>query len=380
MNLKIPFNRPFIVGKELYYIARAVMEGHLSGDGPYTKLCHSWLESHLGCTRAFLTHSCTGALEMAAILCDLGPGDEVIMPSFTFVSTATAVVLRGAVPVFVDIRPDTLNIDENLIEEAISDRTKAVIPVHYSGTPCAMNKIMKVAQQHNLFVIEDAAQGLLSTYRNSFLGTIGHFGCLSFHETKNVISGEGGALLINDNRFIERAEIIREKGTNRSRFYRGQVDKYTWVDIGSSFLPSELVGAFLFAQLEEAERIAVARRRILERYFSLLKPLEEEGILRLPFMDNACASNGHIFYVLTKSLEERTALIACLRDHGILSVFHYIPLHSSPAGERYGRVSGQMVITNSVSDRLLRLPMYYELSDAEIDFVAEKILEFYGGL
>ena len=376
-RMKIPFNKPFIVGKELYNIAQAVMDGHLSGDGLYTKRCHAWIERNLGCLRAFLTHSCTGALEMAAILCDLKPGDEVIMPSFTFVSTASAVVLRGAVPVFVDIRSDTLNIDENLIESAISNRTKSIIAVHYAGVPCAMNKIMNIASQYNLLVIEDAAQALLSTYTDRFLGTIGHFGCLSFHETKNVISGEGGALLVNDKKFIERAEIIREKGTNRSRFYRGEVDKYTWVDIGSSFLPSELVGAFLFAQLEEAEKIATARRRILERYFRKLKPLEEDGILKLPFVDNACTSNGHIFYVLTRSLEERMALATYMKENGILAVFHYVPLHSSPAGLKYGRANGDMKTTDRVSDTLLRLPMYYELSDVEIDYIVEKIVSFY---
>ena len=376
-NFEIPFNKPFIVGKELYYIAQAVLEGQLSGDGPYTKRCHAWFEEQLGVKHALLTHSCTAALEMGAILCDLRPGDEVIMPSFTFVSTASSVVLRGATPVFVDIRLDTLNIDEHLIEQAISDRTKAIIVVHYAGIPCAMNRIMKIAEQNSIFVIEDAAQGLLSTYTDKFLGTIGHLGCLSFHETKNVISGEGGALLVNDERFLERAEIIREKGTNRSKFFRGEVDKYTWVDIGSSFLPSELVGAFLYAQLEQAERIISSRRRIFNRYYNRLKPLAEEGILRLPLVDNASTCNGHIFYILTGSLEERTNLIEHLMKNGILAVFHYVPLHSSPAGVKYGRTSGKMDITNQVSDRLLRLPMYFELSDAKIDFVVEKIYKFY---
>ena len=278
-KFRIPFNKPFIVGKELYYISQSVLvESHLSGEGSFTRLCHKWLEERLGCAKALLTHSCTAALEMAAILCDLKPGDEVIMPSFTFVSTANAFVMRGAVPVFVDIRPDTLNIDEKLIKPAITSKTKAIVPMHYAGVACAMDEIMKIAKEPELWVIEDAAQALLSTYKDRFLGTIGHFGCLSFHETKNIISGEGGALLINDERFVERAEIIREKGTNRSKFFRGEVDKYTWVDIGSSYLPSELVGAFLYAQLEEAEKIIAARCRTFNLYNNLLRPLEDKGI------------------------------------------------------------------------------------------------------
>ena len=373
----IPFNKPFIVGRELDYITHAVAEGHLSGDGPFTKRCHQWLEDKLGCRRAFLTHSCTAALEMAAILCGLQPGDEVIMPSFTFVSTANSFVLRGVVPVFVDIRPDTLNIDERLIEAAITPRTKVIIPVHYAGMACAMDEIMNLANQHNLMVVEDAAQALLSTYHGQFLGTIGHLGCLSFHETKNIISGEGGALLVNDPQFVERAEIIREKGTNRNKFFRGEVDKYTWVDIGSSYLPSELVGAFLYAQLEEAEEIIGARCRIFQRYYDLLQPLEEKEFLRLPTLDDKCINNGHIFYIITRSLKERMQLIEYLKTRGILAIFHYIPLHSSPAGMKYGRVSGEMSVTNDYSERILRLPMYYKMSNEDVDQVVEKLMSFY---
>ena len=378
-NIKpiIPYNKPFIVGKELYNIARAVVDGHLAGDGGFTKLCHSWLEKMLGCTRSLLTHSCTAALEMSAILCDTIPGDEIIMPSFTFVSTANAFVLRGGVPVFVDIRPDTLNIDENIIEEAITNRTRAIVPVHYAGVPCAMDEIMHTANKHGLIVIEDAAQAMFSTYRGKHLGTIGHLGALSFHETKNIISGEGGALLINDQRFIKRAEIIREKGTNRACFYRGEIDKYSWVDIGSSYLPSELISAFLFAQMEQAEQIISRRRRMFDQYCTLLRPLEEEGLIRLPYMDGECTSNGHIFYIITRSLAERTNLIAHLKTNGILAVFHYVPLHSSPAGMKYGKTYGSMAITDDLSERLLRLPLFYELSDDDIKFIVQKIEEFY---
>ena len=376
--MKIPFNKPFIVGKELYNIAQAVVESHLSGDGPFTEQCHKWFEDRLGCAKALLTHSCTGALEMAAMLCGIGPGDEIIMPSFTFVSTANAFVLRGGVPVFVDIREDTLNIDETLIEQAITPQTKAIVPVHYAGGSCAMDEIMDIAERHGLFVVEDAAQALLSTYKERYLGTIGHFGCLSFHETKNIISGEGGALLINDEKFIEQAEIIWEKGTNRKQFFRGEVDKYTWVDIGSSFLPSELVGAFLYAQLEETEKIINARNRIFEQYISLLRPLEEKGVIRLPVAESGNNSNGHIFYIITRSLEERGRLIDYLKQNGIVSVFHYVPLHSSPAGIKYGRTSGNMRVTDDLSDRVLRLPVYYEMREEGVDMVVEHVSRFYG--
>lgn len=378
-KLRIPFNKPFIAGKELYNIAQAVMvDSHLSGDGPFTKRCQKWMEERLGCARALLTHSCTGALEMAAILCGIEPGDEVIMPSFTFVSTANAFVLRGGVPVFVDIRPDTLNFDESLIERAITPRTKVIVPVHYAGTGCAMDEIMDIAKRHKLFVVEDAAQALLSTYKDRFLGTIGHLGCLSFHETKNIISGEGGALLINDERLIERAEIIWEKGTNRKQFFRGEVDKYTWVGIGSSFLPSELVGAFLYAQLEQAEKIMDARTRIFEQYLRLLRPLEDKGMIRLPAAESGNNSNGHIFYIITRSLDERGRLIDYLKQNGIFSVFHYVPLHSSPAGIKYGRTSGEMRVTDDISDRVLRLPVYYEMREEDVEMVAEHVWRFYG--
>jgi len=377
-RFEIPFNKPFIVGKELYYMAQSVMvEAHLSGDGPFTKRCHHWLEEKLGCARAFLTHSCTGALEMAAILCDIQPGDEVIMPSFTFVSTANAFVLRGGVPVFVDIRPDSLNLDQGLIEGALTRRTRAIVPVHYAGVACDMERILEIADRYTLWVVEDAAQALLSSYRGKFLGTFGHLGCLSFHETKNIISGEGGALLLNDKRFVERAEIIREKGTDRSKFFRGEVDKYTWVDIGSSFLPSELIGCFLYAQIEQAEKIIAVRRHIVEGYTDRLRPLEEKGLLRLPFTRDQCTVNGHLFYVITKSLEERDRLLHYLRENGIYAVFHYVPLHSSPAGRKYGRISGNMSVTDEVSERLLRLPLFYEMKDEDVGRVADTVIRFY---
>lgn len=377
MNSKIPFNRPFIAGKELYYIAQAVMGGRLSGDGLHTKKCHSWLERKLGCKRAFLTHSCTASLEMAAILCDIGPGDEIIMPSFTFVSTANAFVLRGGVPVFVDIRPDTLNLDEKLIEKAVTEKTKAIVPVHYAGVPCEMVPIMELADKYKLWVIEDAAQALLSVKNGRYLGTIGHLGCLSFHETKNIISGEGGALLVNDPRLIERSEIIREKGTNRNQFFRGEVDKYTWVDIGSSYLPSELVGAFLYAQLEEADRIIAVRRRLFDRYLQGLGPLAEKGLIRLPNAQEGRDCNGHIFYIIINDLETRTKLIDHLKRKNILAVFHYVPLHSSPAGRKFGRSIGPMSVTKDLSDRVLRLPLYFEMTDTELDRVILEIYKFY---
>jgi len=373
----IPFNKPFIAGKELSYIAQAVLKLHLSGDGPYTKRCHEWLQSRLGCKRALLTHSCTAALEIAAILCDISDGDEVIMPSFTFVSTANAFVLRGGVPVFVDIRSDTLNINEQLIEAAITTRTKAIVPVHYAGVPCEMGTIMNIADKYGLFIVEDAAQALLSTYRGRFLGTIGHLGCLSFHETKNIISGEGGALLVNDSRFTERSEIIREKGTNRSKFFRGEIDKYTWVDIGSSYLPSELVGAFLLAQLEQAEKIVEARYETFTQYFNLLQPLQKKGLIRLPYLDSECVNNGHIFYIITDGIEERTRLIKHLEKEGVYAVFHYVPLHSSPAGQKYCRANGEMVVTDEMSDKLLRLPMYFSMTNKDVERVVSSIFEFY---
>ena len=354
-----------------------MVSAHLSGDGPFTKQCHTWLERTLGCAKALLTHSCTAALEMAAILCDIQPGDEVIVPSFTFVSTANAFVLRGARPVFVDIRPDTLNMDEQQIEKAITPKTRAIVPMHYAGGPCAMDAIMKIADGNGLWVVEDAAQALLSTYQGRFLGTIGHLGCLSFHETKNIISGEGGALLVNDSGLAERAEIIREKGTNRSRFFAGEVDHYTWMDIGSSFLPSEMVGAFLCAQLEHAEKIITARRRIFDLYHRSLRSLEDEGLIRLASVENDSVANGHLFYLIARTTEERTRLIEHLDARRILAVIHYVPLHSSPAGKKYGRVSGELGVTEDLSGRLLRLPLYYEMSDEDVGRVVASVKEFY---
>ncbi|MDO9053686.1 MAG: dTDP-4-amino-4,6-dideoxygalactose transaminase [Gallionella sp.] len=371
----IPFNKPFIIGRELSLIADAVAQGHLSGDGAYTKHCHRWFEEKLCCRKALLTHSCTGALEMAAILCDIQPGDEVILPSYTFVSTANAFVLRGAVPVFVDIRPDTLNLDEELIEAAITPRTRVIVPVHYAGVPCEMDRIMAIAEKHKLLVVEDAAQALLSTYKGRALGSIGHFGCLSFHETKNIISGEGGALLVNDARFAERAEVIREKGTNRSQFFRGEVDKYTWMDIGSSYLPSELVSAFLYAQLERADEIIAKRRSICSAYAMQLAPLQQSGKLRIADFDDD--SNGHLFYVLLDNLTTRSKLIVHLKAQGINPVFHYVPLHSSPAGRQYGRKGSCMQVTDDLSERLLRLPLFYEMNAEDIARITAAIREFF---
>jgi len=376
--MKIPFNKPSAVGAELANIADALARGHLSGDGYYTKRCNQWLEQRLGCKRALLTHSCTGALEMSAMLCDLAPGDEVIMPSYTFVSTANAFALRGAVPVFIDVRADTVNIDERLIEAAITPRTKAIAVVHYAGVACEMDTIMAIAAKHNLMVVEDAAQALLATYKGRNLGSIGHLGCFSFHETKNLISGEGGALLINDERLIERAEIIREKGTNRSRFLRGEVDKYTWVDIGSSFLPSELVAAFLEAQLAHADEVIARRKVVWARYYAGLNELAADGALELPraeYPDRV--ANAHIFYLLPDSLDTRMALAAHLKARDMLSVSHYVPLHSSPGGMRWGCASGSFPVTDDLSARLLRLPLYYGISDAEVDAVIDAVRGFY---
>jgi dTDP-4-amino-4,6-dideoxygalactose transaminase len=373
-NDKIPFNRPYMTGKELDYIAEAHANGHLSGDGPFTRRCNAWLERATGAHRALLTHSCTAALEMAALLANLAPGDEVIMPSFTFVSTANAFVLRGAVPVFVDIRADTLNLDESLVEAAITSRTRAICVVHYAGVGCEMDAINALAERHGLLVIEDAAQGIMADYKGRALGALGHLAALSFHETKNLISGEGGALLINDPRFSERAEIIREKGTNRSQFFRGQVDKYTWVDVGSSYLPGEIVAAFLAAQMDEAERITNERLAIWGRYHAALADLEAAGRLRRPIIPAHCRHNAHMYYLLLPDLGSRTRFIDALKCNGIQPVFHYIPLHSSPAGKRYGRASGSLDITDSVSDRLVRLPLW--LGDMEQQRVIEAVRGF----
>jgi len=374
--VKIPFNKPYMTGRELSFIAQAHVNGHLAGDGAFTKKCNAWLEQRTGSRRALLTHSCTAALEMAAILADIQPGDEIIMPSFTFVSTANAFVLRGGVPVFVDVRPDTLNIDETKIEEAITLRTKAIAPVHYAGVGCEMDAIMAIAQKHNLLVIEDAAQGIMSTYRGRPLGSIGQLGTLSFHETKNVISGEGGALLINDARFTDRAEIIREKGTNRSQFFRGQVDKYTWVDIGSSYLPSDIIAAFLWAQLEDAHQLTRRRLEIWNIYHRAFEDLERRKLLRRPIIARDCEHNAHMYYLLLPNLEKRTILIDSLRKNGVQAVFHYIPLHNSPAGKKYGRSVGDLAVTLDLSERLVRLPFWLDLEphiERVIELVAKAV-------
>lgn len=372
----IPFNKPYMTGRELEYIAQAHAAGHLSGDGPFTKRCHARLEAMTGSKVALLTQSCTAALEMAAILANLVPGDEVIMPSFTFVSTANAFVLRGAVPVFVDIRADTLNIDESKIEAAITPRTKAICVVHYAGVACEMDAIMALARHHGLLVIEDAAQAISSTYKGRPLGGIGELGALSFHETKNVISGEGGALLVNDEAYIARAEIIREKGTNRSKFFRGQVDKYTWVDIGSSYLPSEIIAAFLAAQLDEADRIHARRMALWDRYHAWAEPHERHGVLRRPIIPGHCTHNAHMYYLLLPSMEARTHFIAALKQRDIGAVFHYIPLHSAPAGLRYGRAHGSLSITDDISARLVRMPLWIGLEPQfdEVTAAAEAAL------
>ncbi len=354
----IPFNKPYMTGRELWHIAQAHANGHLSGDGQFTKRCHAWLEQNTGAGRALLTHSCTSALEMSALLLDLEEGDEVIMPSYTFVSTANAFALRGAIPVFIDIRADTLNIDERLIEAAITSRTKAICVVHYAGVACEMDTIMAIAERHGLAVVEDAAQAIMSTYKGRPLGTIGEMGALSFHETKNIISGEGGALLCRDAQYAERAEIIREKGTNRSRFFRGQVDKYTWVDRGSSFLPGEITAAFLMAQMDEAERINQHRLAIWNRYNTWARAHADAGKVRLPTVPEHCQHNAHMYYLLLPNLDARTAFIASMKSSGIQTVFHYIPLHSAPAGAKLGRPHGEMSVTDSTSDCLVRLPLW----------------------
>lgn len=374
---RIPFNKPFIAGKELYYIAQAVALGNISGDGHFTQRCSALLEERFGIHKVLMTPSCTAALEMAAMLCDIGPGDEVIMPSFTFVSTANAVVRLGATPVFVDIRPDTLNIDDALIEDAITDRTKAIFPVHYAGIGCEMDRIMAIAQKYDLWVVEDAAQGVNSFYDGRALGSIGHLGCYSFHETKNYICGEGGALTINDPELVERAEIIRDKGTNRKQFFRGQVDKYTWVDVGSSYVPSEICCAFLYGQLELLDEISARRHEIYQGYRNQLQPLEARGLLRLPHISEDCASNYHLFYVLLGDEATRDRLLDHLNEHGIHAVFHYVPLHSSPMGRNY--CSDDLPETELASGRLLRLPFYHEFKADEQLRVVRCIEEFFAG-
>ncbi|MGN1147013.1 MAG: dTDP-4-amino-4,6-dideoxygalactose transaminase [Lachnospiraceae bacterium] len=373
----INFNVPPYTGKEMDYIRQAVENQKICGDGEFTKKCNTWIEKKTGTFKCLLTTSCTHATELAALLADIEPGDEVIMPAYTFVSTADAFVLRGAVPVFVDIRPDTMNIDEKLIEEAITDKTKAIVPVHYAGVACEMDTIMDIAKRHNLIVIEDAAQGIMSTYKGKALGTFGEFGCFSFHETKNYSMGEGGALLIRDEKYVEEAEIIREKGTNRSKYFRGQIDKYTWVNYGSSYLPSDMNAAYLYAQLEMADEINDARMAAWNRYYENLKPLMEAGKIELPYIPKECTHNAHMFYIKTADLEERSRLIQHLKANDILAVFHYIPLHTAPAGQKFGRFHGEDRYTTRESERLLRLPMFYKLTLEQVDYICDKVKEFY---
>ncbi len=378
MEIRIPFNIPPYVGHEMEYLQKACEVNHkICGDGPFTKQCKAWVEEKTGTAECLMTTSGTSALEMAAHLSHIQPGDEVIMPSYTFCSTADAFVLKGAVPVFVDIRPDTMNLDETLVEDAITDRTKAIAAVHYAGVSCEMDTILEIAGRHHLTVVEDAAQGVMSSYKGRALGTLGDFGCYSFHETKNYSMGEGGALLIRDPEKISEAEILREKGTNRSQFFRGQIDKYTWVDYGSSFLPSELNAAYLMAQLDRADEINHARLARWEQYYRLLSPLAAEGRIELPVIPKDCVHNAHMFYIKTGDLEERQALIQALREQGILAVFHYIPLHSSPAGRKFGRFHGEDRYTTRESERLLRLPMYYSLTEENVNDVVSVIEEFY---
>ncbi|MBT7558800.1 dTDP-4-amino-4,6-dideoxygalactose transaminase [Candidatus Woesearchaeota archaeon] len=371
----IPFNKPHMTGKELVYIEQAYKNGQLAGDGPFTKKCHQWIKDHIGCEKALLTHSCTAALEMSAILIDIKPGDEIIMPSYTFVSTANAFVLRGGVPVFVDIREDTLNIDEMLIEDAITQRTKAIVPIHYAGVACEMNVIMDIAKRHSLFVIEDAAQGIMSTYKGKCLGSIGHLGCLSFHETKNIISGEGGVLLINDKRFVDRAEIIREKGTDRSCFFRGEVGKYTWKDIGSSFLPGEITAAFLFAQLEKSKSITDKRLLLWSRYNEAFKELGSTGKVRLPVITSNCKHNAHIYYLLLGRADDRNKFIEDMQKKDINCIFHYVPLHLSDAGIKYGRNHGNLNITERHAKCIVRLPLWVSLSKKNQERVISSTFE-----
>ncbi len=372
--MKVPFNRPHTTGAELRYVQQAIESGSLAGSGLFTKRCQEWLERDTGAKKALLTHSCTAALEMAALLLDLQPGDEVIMPSYTFVSTANAFALRGAVPIFVDVRPDTLNIDEALVEQAITSKTKAICVVHYAGVACEMDAILEIAARRGVAVVEDDAQGCMASYRGRRLGGLGALGAISFHETKNIISGEGGALFVNDEQYARRAEILWQKGTNRQAFFRGEVDKYSWVDVGSSFLPGELTAAFLWAQLEDAEAITRRRLEVWQRYFTELERHEKAGLLRRPIVPEHCVHNAHMFYVLVPSLASRSAAIAALAARGLHSVFHYVPLHSSPAGRRLGRQAGTMAVTDDIADRVLRLPLWVGLSAEAVDTVADVLL------
>ncbi|HSL44961.1 MAG TPA: dTDP-4-amino-4,6-dideoxygalactose transaminase [Anaerolineales bacterium] len=375
-ELKVDFNRPVVVGREFEYMQQAIANGHISGDGPFTKKCHAFLEREIGVQKALLTTSCTHALEMSAILLDIQPGDEVIIPDFTFVSTVNAFVLRGAIPVFVDIRPDTLNLDESKLESALTFKTKAIVPVHYAGVGCEMDTIMEIARRHNIVVVEDNAHGLFGKYKGKFLGTFGSMASQSFHETKNFSCGEGGALLINDPAFVERAEIIREKGTNRSRFFRGQVDKYTWVDIGSSYLPSDILAAFLFAQFEQHEKIQLHRRQVWELYYAGLKNWAHARDVQLPCIPEGCEQSYHMFFMLMPSLEIRQKLIAYLRERGIYSVFHYLPLHLSDMGRHFGGQPGDCPVTEQVSDQLIRLPFHNSLTSNEQEQVIDLLQSF----
>lgn len=374
----IRFNVPPFTGKEMEYVKQAVDNMHICGDGEFTQKCSKWLEEKTGSAKVLLTTSCTHALEMAALLCDVKEGDEVIMPSYTFVSTADAFVLRGAKIVFVDVNPKTMNIDETKIEAAITDKTKVIAVVHYAGVACEMDTIMDIAKRHNLKVVEDAAQGIMSTYKGQPLGTFGDFGCLSFHETKNYSMGEGGALLIKDPQYIVRAEILREKGTNRSQYFRGQVDKYRWMDFGSSYLPSDMNAAYLYAQLEIADEINNSRLARWQQYYDALLPLEKDGLIELPYIPDYCEQNGHMFYIKCKDLKERTEFIDFMKKADILCVFHYVPLHSAPAGEKFGTFFGEDKYTTSESDRLVRLPMFYSLTEKETEYIISKVKEFYG--
>lgn len=369
----LPFNRPYVTGEEFRHIGEAIADGYLAGNGPFTERCATWLERRTGSDRALLTTSCTSALELAMLLAGIGPGDEVVMPSFTFVSTANAVALRGGVPVFADIRPDTLNLDEAKVEGLLTPRTRAIIPVHYAGVACEMDGLGELAADRSLLVVEDAAQGLMSSYRGRPLGSIGTLACLSFHETKNVISGEGGALLVNHSDWVGRAEIMQEKGTNRRQFFRGEADRYTWVDLGSSFVPSEINAAFLWAQLEHADAITARRRAVWDRYHERFEALEAAGRVRRPIVPSHCAHNAHMYYLLLRDRADRDGLIASLDAQGIMAVFHYVPLHSSPAGRRFGRASGQLPETDRAAERLVRLPLWVGMGDRDVDRVAEAV-------
>ena len=375
--MRINFNVPPFTGNEMTYIKQAVDAQKICGDGQFTAKCNKWIEDKTGCEKALLTTSCTHATELAALLADIRPGDEVIMPSYTFVSTADAFVLRGAIPVFVDIRPDTMNIDETLIEDAITEKTRAIVPVHYAGVGCEMDVIMDIAKRHNLMVIEDAAQGIMSTYKGQALGAIGDMGCYSFHETKNFSMGEGGALLMKDSRFIEDAEIFREKGTDRSKFFRGQVDKYRWVNFGSSYLPSDMNAAYLWAQLELADEITQARMDRWNQYNELLKDLADKGLIEQPFIPDYCTHNAHMYYIKVRDLEQRGDFISYMKSRDVLTVFHYVPLHTAPAGIKYGRFHCEDRYTTAESDRLVRLPMYYSLTEDDVNFICECVHEYF---